>query len=243
MPMSVGSALSLLLDFVYPRPCAACGHTVHQRGRHLCWECWREISVIGFPYCSWCGDPVGGQVDSTYVCSWCRRSPPAYDRARSAASYDGPLQHCVKAFKYGRATHLVRELGSILETCVDVHYAGEILDAVTYVPLLGRRRRERTFNQSHLLAGHVARHLGLELSDCGLYRTRATPSQALLNAVARKRNVEGAFAVKPTGWVSGRSLLLVDDIMTTGATVDAVASALKEAGAHRVWVATVGRGV
>jgi len=138
---------------------------------------------------------------------------------------------------------LLKELGSVLAGCVDVHYGGEVIDAVTYVPLHGRRHRERTFNQSCLLARHVARHAGLSLSDAGLYRTRHTDTQALLNAAARRRNVEGAFAVKPTGWVSGRSLLLVDDIMTTGATVDAVADALKGAGAYRVWVATVGRGV
>jgi predicted amidophosphoribosyltransferase len=89
----------------------------------------------------------------------------------------------------------------------------------------------------------VARDMGVELADAGLYRTRHTDAQALLNAKARRRNVEGAFAVKPNGWVRGRSLLLIDDIMTTGATVDAVARALKDAGAHRVWVATVGRGV
>jgi len=243
MSISPGSAISLVLDFVYPRSCVVCHRAVVERGRHLCWECWCDVSLIGFPFCSWCGDPAAGQIDSHYVCSWCHRLPPQYDRARSAARYEGPLQHCVKAFKYGKSTHLAHELGVLLEACVDVHYGGEIIDAVTYVPLHSRRRRDRTFNQSRLLATHVARARKLELSDAGLYRTRQTPSQALLNAPARRKNVEDAFAVKPTGWVNGRSLLLIDDIMTTGATVDAVARALKEAGAHRVWVATVGRGV
>ncbi len=131
----------------------------------------------------------------------------------------------------------------VLAGCVDVHYADEIIDAVTYVPLHGRRQRERTFNQSCLLARYVARHMGVTLSDAGLYRTRHTETQALLSATARRKNVAGAFAVKPNGWIAGRSVLLVDDIMTTGATVHAVADALKRAGAHRVWVATVGRGV
>ncbi len=241
--MVFGQTLSPLLDFVYPRPCAVCGTGVGERGRHLCWDCRSDVSLIQFPFCSWCGDPVQGQVDASYVCSWCRRRPPAFDRARSAAHYEGPVQHCVKAFKYRRATHLVKELGAVLAGCVDVHYADAVIDAVTYVPLHGRRHRERTFNQSCLLAQYVARRSGLTLSDAGLYRTRHTDTQALLNGAARRRNVEGAFAVKPTGWVSGRSLLLIDDIMTTGATVDAVADALKQAGAHRVWVATVGRGV
>ncbi|MDP6491193.1 MAG: ComF family protein [Kiritimatiellia bacterium] len=234
---------SLFLDFVYPRSCVVCGTSVKERGRHLCWDCSRDVSLIQFPFCSWCGDPVQGQVDATYVCAWCRRRPPAFDRARSAAHYEGALQHCVKAFKYGKATHLVRELGGMLSSCVDVHFANEVIDAVTYVPLHSRRRRERTFNQSCLLAQHVAGRAGFEFSDAGLYRTRHTDTQALLNAAARRKNVEGAFAVRPNGWVSGRSLLLIDDIMTTGATVSAVAKALKQAGAHRVWVATVGRGV
>lgn len=241
--MPTRRTLSLLLDFVYPRPCAVCGIGVREGGRHLCWDCRSDVTLIQFPFCSWCGDPAHGQVDASYVCSWCRRRPPTFDRARSAAHYQGALQHCVKAFKYGRATHLVRELGTVLASCVDVHYGNEVIDAVTYVPLHSKRRRERTFNQSLLLAQHVAHQSGRELSDAGLYRTRHTETQALLNASARRRNVEGAFAVKPTGWVSGRSLLLIDDIMTTGATVDAVSDALKRAGANRVWVATVGRGV
>ena len=241
--MPLATALSLLLDFVYPRPCAVCGAGVIERGRHLCWECWRDVGLIEFPFCSWCGDPVAGQVDSSFLCAWCRRRPPSFDRARSAALYNGPVQHCVKAFKYGKDIYLARELGALLTSCARVHYASEIVDAVTYVPLHRRRRRERTFNQAHVLARFVARDLGVELADAGLYRTRHTDAQALLNAKARRRNVEGAFAVKPNGWVRGRSLLLIDDIMTTGATVDAVARALKDAGAHRVWVATVGRGV
>ncbi len=241
--MALGKTLSRLLDLVYPRACAVCGSGVRERGRHLCWDCRSDVSLIQFPFCSWCGDPVHGQVDASYVCSWCRRHPPAFDCARSAAHYEGPLQECVKAFKYGRSTHLLSELGAILAGCVEVHYSAEIIDAVTCVPLHRRRRRERTFNQSSLLARYVARHMNLPVTDAGLYRARHTETQALLNAAARRRNVEGAFAVKPSGWVAGRSLLVIDDIMTTGATVDAVAGALKRAGAHRVWVATVGRGV
>ncbi len=241
--MRARALTSLLLDFIYPRPCVVCGQSVSERDRYVCWDCRREVGLISFPYCSWCGDPVQGQIDASYVCAWCRRRAPAYDRARSAANYEGTVQTCVKAFKYGRATHLVRDLGELLTGCVDVHYRHEVIDAVTFVPLHSRRQRERSFNQARLLAGYVASQLGLECSDAGLYRTRHTDAQALLNAAARRRNVDGAFALRPSGWVDGRSLLLIDDIMTTGATVGAVAEVLKHGGAHRVWVATVGRGV
>lgn len=242
--MPVRRTLSSLLDFIYPRPCCVCGIPVHEPGRHICWDCRSHLGVIQFPYCSWCGDPVQGQVDAAYVCAWCRRRPPQFDRARSAAHYEGAVQDTIKAFKYGKATHLVKELGAMLAGCVQVHYAREVIDAVTYVPLHRHRRRERTFNQSYLLARYVAREVGLELAAAGLCRTRNTDTQALLNAAARRRNVQDAFAVEErAGWVAGRSLLLIDDVMTTGATVDAVAATLKGAGAHRVWVATVGRGV
>ena len=230
------------LDLVFARQCEVCGRAVGRDERYLCWDCRAALPYIQFPYCSICGDPVSGDVRTAYTCSWCRRRRPHFDAARSALRYLDNVRNCLWAYKYRHALYLADDLAEMLTRCVDVHYRRMSIDAVTYVPLHFQRLRDRTFNQSAVLAAGVARRLGLECSDAGLRRTRRTATQTDLNAAQRRENVKGAFAVRNQAWTDGRGLLLVDDVMSTGATVDEVARVLKQAGAVHVWVATVGRG-
>jgi ComF family protein len=145
-------------------------------------------------------------------------------------------------FKYSHATYLASDLGKLLTAVVRAHYERERPDAVAYVPLYPVKERARTYNQARLLAEVLSRELGVPLARGCLERVRDTGTQTHLTARQRSENVRDAFAVRHPEWVEGRHFLLVDDVMTTGATVNECARALKAAGSGRVLVATVARG-
>jgi len=234
--------LTNIIDAVYPRFCLGCGVPVADGDMHVCWDCYASFEIVGSPFCSKCGDPADGYVDHDYVCSWCNRTRPAFELARSAARYRGALRRIMHAFKYEQALHAGRDLARMIAATVNAHYADVVFDGVTFVPLHGRRERVRNFNQAAVLGRRLARELGLDLFPRFVERTRDTPSQTDLTANERKRNVRGAFAARLPQWIAGRTLLLVDDVMTTGATVAEVARVLKKAGAAGVYVVTVARG-
>lgn len=236
------SLLSAVMDLVYPRCCVTCGHRVGEGSRHICWDCAAGFHLVEEPYCSRCGDPVDGRVENVFLCSACRRHPPHFDLARSALRYRGGLRRAIHAFKYSRVCCLSGDFTRWLAACYRMHYAGVRVDAVACVPLHGRRQRDRTYNQAGLLARDLARELRVPYAARCLRRVRPTESQTHLNARQRRANVRGAFFVGDAGWVEGRRWLLVDDIMTTGATVNECARVLKRAGAASVHVLTVARG-
>ena len=238
----VTAVLGGLLDVIYPRVCVACGRPADRPDSYLCWECVGGVQVIQRPFCARCGDPIDGAADHRYTCWWCDSCTPYFDCARSAARYRGPIRRAVQALKYQGMTYLAGDLAQFIAATAEIHYRGMLLDAATYVPLHPRRRRERTFNQSELLAGMVSRRLGLPECAGSLRRTRATVTQTELNAAQRRQNVHNAFEVRRAGWVRGRRLLLVDDVMTTGATVNECCRVLKGAGAASVLVVTACRG-
>ena len=231
-----------LLDLAFPRTCVVCGGEPEPR-RNLCWECARSIRFQGVDsYCSRCGRDFPGQ-SGTFVCSACRKHPPAYDLARSAAHFGGAARTLIHGLKYHHGEHFVPDLADLLEAAVERHYVAEPIDCACPVPLHGARQRGRGFNQAALLAGELARRLGIEMFPNALRRIRDTPTQTNLSADERRRNVRGAFEPNPAyaGWFAGRTILLVDDVMTTGATASEAASALRKAGATRVLVLTVAR--
>jgi len=235
-------AVTALLDLVYPRQCVSCGATLQSESGRLCWDCLSRIEVITPPFCRRCGDPADGHVEHEYLCSWCRQREMPFESARSAVRYRGPVRAAIRAFKYEHDSSLRLDLVSLAVACVRTQYAGVWFDAVAFVPLHARRERERTYNQSHLLARGVAAALGKPLLTRCLRRVRATATQTAMKAEDRRKNVKNAFAAVNPGWIEGRSLLLVDDVMTTGATVSECASVLMRAGAAGVRVVTVARG-
>jgi competence protein ComFC len=231
-----------LLDIILPRYCAGCGENAAPEGGFFCWTCRQRFPVITDPFCTVCGDPADGQVSIAYQCAMCRERRPHFDRARSALRYRGVVKNALQAFKYSNAVWLRSDLAGLLSACVDVHYAGIPLDAVAFVPLHPRKERERSFNQSQLLAAELAKRRGIALLRRGLRRVRDTPTQTRLNAGARRLNITGAFEIQDVDWIVNRIFLLVDDVMTTGATVNECARVLKAAGAAGVYVVSVARG-
>jgi competence protein ComFC len=231
-------------DLIFPRTCGLCGVASLDRGMPLCWDCRHALAVIAPPYCACCGEPVHGFIDHDYVCHVCAKRPPGYRRARAAIHYDERGKGLITQFKYNQALWLEELLVELLASAVQAHYADDRYDGVCAVPLHPVKRRERGYNQSALLAGALAKRLKSPwLGRRSLKRIRSTPSQTRLTARQRLTNVQGAFAItRPSEW-AGRRILLVDDVMTTGATVGACASVLMDAGATAVDVITVARGI
>lgn len=241
---TVTKVISTLLDAVYPRSCPGCGVAMAETGLDVCWDCRARISVIAMPLCACCGEAVNGRVDHAFVCHGCTSSPPFYRRSRAAIHYNALGKRLITQFKYSQALWLERLLVELLVSCVETHYADTTYDVICPVPLHPLKRRERGFNQASLLAKAMAGRLDLPVSTSrSLIRTRMTPSQTRLTARQRLTNVMGAFEAAPAGRWAGRKVLLVDDVMTTGATVSACAKVLRDAGAEVVDVVTVARGI
>lgn len=176
-------------------------------------------------------------LDENGLCGLCRRGLNGFDAAYSLAAYEGRLRKLIHLFKYGRIATLAAPLGEFLAVAIPRHTP---FDAVIPMPLHWRRRWGRGFNQAGLLAREVARRSGVPVIHA-VRRKRATPPQAGLTNRQRRLNVAGAFAANPRASVRDLSVLLVDDVLTTGATASACAAALKRAGARRVAVLTLAR--
>lgn len=235
--------LGMAADAIFPRLCPGCGNRCDRPGHYLCWSCFSGIELFTDSLCDCCGRLATGEVGHRFVCSACRHVKPSFDRARSAGHFTGLLQHLLHQFKYSSALWLRADLTDLLEGCLKAHFDADQVDAVLPVPLHRTRSRQRTYNQSAVLCEELARRLNRRCDLRSLKRIRPTGTQTRLNAIQRRDNMKGAFNVPNPAMVSGRTLLLVDDVMTTGATLDACASALKKAGAARIWCVTVARGL
>lgn len=205
------------------------------------------MPILSGPACLRCGDQLDNPLLDT--CRACRLAPPPFERAVAYAIYQDRMREAIHALKYGRMRPAARRLGAMLAQAIaqlSQHAPGELL--VVPVPLHRSRYANRGFNQARALAEHAIRTLAqthpqwkLKLADRTLLRRRATESQAHLTPRQRRMNVRGAFAVSESAALKDRHILLVDDILTTGATARAAATALRRAGAATVWVATLAR--
>lgn len=225
---------------VLPAHCASCGKSVDAPGR-LCGSCWQDVSFIGAPHCACCGIPFELPQDGTALCGPCMDNPPEFSRARSVFMYEGVGRDMVLAFKMADRTWLSKSLADWLVR------AGSALlgdaDVIVPVPLHRWRLFHRRYNQSAMLATAVARQSGVSLSVDLLQRVRHTPPQSRLGASERRQNVRGAFRLRPgrEDVVAGRRVLLLDDVLTTGATASACVQALRGVGAVDVDVLTLAR--
>lgn len=234
------SAGRLAIDLLLPPRCLGCGVLVTQASS-LCADCWSGLDLITKPYCASCGYPFEYDVGEAAVCAGCEASPPRFDRARAAMRYNEASKPLLLRFKHADKA----ELAPVL--CRFMARAGEELlsgaDVIAPVPLHRWRLLRRRYNQSAMLAKPLAVEAGLPFLPELLVRRRNTPPQGQLGREGRKRNVSGAFAVTPghRDQVVGRRVLLVDDVMTSGATANACAAVLKRAGAEQVMLLTVAR--
>ena len=228
MPATALSRLGrLALDLLYPPACALCG----RGGPLLCATCRESLPAADGPRCSRCWLPL-----THGYCRPCQAIPLALAGLRSACRYEGPARDLVHGFKFGDLSSLAVVMAPAMACVVDWR-----ADTVVPVPLSGSRERQRGYNQAALLAKGIAGELGVPVASA-LKRTRSSRPQALSSsAEERRRNVQGAFAVRIPNAVEGRDVLLVDDVATTGATLDACARALLGAGAREVSAVTFAR--
>ena len=211
------------LDLLFPPECAVCS----REGSFLCTDCEPSLPRLVQPYCRTCAEP-----DRAPVCSWCRAEAPAYERIRAPYRYTGPVRDMVHDLKYANIRALAPTLGGLL-----ANYLGPQrfnADVLAPVPLHPRRERSRGYNQAQLLAREVSRRALIPMADDRLLRSIDTPPQvAMSGREERRQNIEDAFQC--TRDATGLRVLLIDDVVTTGSTMSACASALKDAGAVSVF--------
>lgn len=221
-----------LFDLLYPPRCVNCQKT----NEWLCPECLSNISFITPPVCQRCGIPTYGSPH----CVACKNNPAKYiGGIRSASFYeDNPIRPAIHCLKYGNHRAAVSALGRML---VDTYCVYQLeADVIVPVPLHASRLKERGYNQSELLAREVAAFLDLPLDTKTLQRVRNTKSQVELGTRERRQNVVDAFACG-SDRLAGQRVLLIDDVCTTGSTLDACAAALKDRGVASVWGLTLAR--
>ncbi len=237
---SLGRFATRTLDVLLPPQCLRCGAMVDAPGV-LCAPCWERIVFLGPPECDACGLPFEYDAGEGALCGACTRKRPPYRRARAAMVYDDASRRLVLAFKHGDRTDTAPAFGRWL-----VRAGGDLIadaDLVAPVPLHWTRLFARRYNQAALLGHAVGRLAGIPVVPDVLVRHRRTPSQGRLSPSARHRNLRGAFAAPRSrvAAIKGRRVLLVDDVLTTGATAAACTRTLLRAGARAVDVLTLAR--
>ncbi len=228
----------LILDVLLPPACLACGTAVDEPGA-LCPVCWGKVAFIAAPACACCGLPFGIEAGEGALCASCLAEPPPFARARAVFLYDDGSKPLVLRFKHGDRTDAAPAFGRWMARAgADLLAEAE---AILPVPLHRWRLFRRRYNQAALLAHELARLSGVPAQVLALRRARRTPPQGQMSREARRRNVRGAFLLADPAAVAGRRVLLVDDVLTSGATVGECARVLLAGGATAVDVLTLAR--
>jgi ComF family protein len=227
-----------LVDVALPPRCLACGEIVEETDA-LCGRCWGGMTFFAPPWCAGCGLPFAHPMEEGAVCADCAREKRAWDRARAVLRYDKNSRQLVLGLKHADHTHVANAFGRWMRRA-----GGEVLpgaELLVPVPLHWTRLFQRRYNQAALLANAISAAGGPPVAADCLVRRRRTPSQGHLGPLARERNVRSAFMISRSSDVVGRRLVVIDDVMTTGATVNECARVLKRAGAVSVGVLTLAR--
>ncbi len=224
--------LASIQDWLFPGTCVLCAARIN-RARDFCPRCEVSLPWLGRA-CRRCAVPLETGDRTPRVCGACQRRPPAFTRTRALFRYAPPIDHLIHGLKYHGRLDLARSLGELLAD--ELEKSTLQIDVIVPVPLHRTRLRARGYNQALELARPLAARLGLRLDYACVERARATAPQATLAPKARQRNVRQAFSA--AGRLDGLRLALVDDVMTTGHTANAVATCLRRAGARQVelWV-------
>ncbi len=236
-------------NLLFPAFCRRCdARILTEENLYYCPQCWSEIRLIERPYCSVCGRPhdkaAGFTERDNFPCADCgtiKRRP--YGRMYAATVYDDLVKEAILLFKYGSRELLVGPLGSLMIEFAEREVDFEQYNAVVPVPLHRVRQRERGFNQAAELARCLTERFGDLTVQNGLLRIRDTRQQTRLSGVERRRNIKGAFALAQEMDCHGKRILLVDDVITTGATAEECARTLRRGGATTVDVLAVARAV
>jgi ComF family protein len=228
-----------LLQLVYPSACFICGCALHAEQAHFCNDCRNALTTDSFPCCPRCSRTVGPHVRLEGGCTVCRDESFHFERAVRLGPYDGLLRQVILRMKHASGEGLAEVLGELWASHLEKRLLDLRADVIVPVPLHWWRRLTRGYNQSAVLAGAIASRLHLPCRPGWLRRVRHTPQQVNQTAGARPENVRNAFSAAPRAELRGKSVLLVDDVLTSGSTANDAARALRRAGAARVVVAVL----
>jgi ComF family protein len=215
------------LDFALPPRCAGCG-TIVPDVHSFCAECWKTIQFLGDGGCDTCGLPL--QATEQTTCARCLASPPRVERSRAAVAYDELSRMLAIRLKYGRKVAIARTMARYMAPLV----GGDEQAVLVPVPLHRSRLWRRGFNQSALVARELSRRLRIASEPFALRRVKRTPPLKGMSPLQRRKTVAGAFTIDDKSAVAGKTVILVDDVLTTGSTAEACARTLRRAGAARV---------
>ena len=245
------------LDAIFPPKCLICGafdglvpddkvsfdSPAHVTASYFCEACRKGLIPIASPFCSKCGLPFISREGEDHTCSECLVEEKYFRRARAFGVYDGSLMEAIHRFKYAKRVSFSRPLSALVREAFFRFWDVNSIDLIVSVPLHMKRLQERGFNQSFLLIRRWAKQEGLPFDGLTLSRSRWTEPQTALSRTERQKNIKGAFDVKDPEKIVGQKILLVDDVYTTGSTVNECARVLMEAGAEFVDVLTLARAV
>jgi ComF family protein len=253
---SLDALCQILLNPVFPPRCLVCGdfktwqfsqgkvepeNAFDPNATSVCRSCQKGFTCVKSPLCVKCGLPFVSREGSDHTCSTCLTQKRYFRKARAYGVYDGNLMEAIHLLKYEKKTALAKPLSALARKAFYQSWDAESIDLLVPVPLHVRRLRERGFNQAYLLARRWTRQEGIPLDGLNLCRHRCTEPQTTLSRADRQKNIRGAFALRYPERIQGQKIVLVDDVYTTGATVNECAKVLMDGGAEFVDVLTLAR--
>ena len=234
--------ISGLIDIVYPKRCLACKNKLGASSidNLICTGCWGDIKRNIPPFCHSCGRHLEKANFSKNICAHCIKKSLHFDRAFSPCIYTGVIKELIHEFKYKSKDYLGFPLSRfMIEFIREYNLPIGYLDFIVPIPLHKTRLREREFNQAEILSNYISREFKKEVLTDALWRLRYTKTQTDLEMDKRLLNVKDSFSVNNLKSIKGKNLLIVDDVLTTGATASCAAQSLKDAGANVVFVLTL----
>lgn len=231
-----------IIDIVYPKICHACKKKIPGLSidETVCVECWAKIKKNTPPFCYSCGRSLKNKKSLKNTCLDCIKKPPRFDRAFSPCFYEGVIKELIHAFKYKKNDYLgITLAGLMINFIKEYNIPMRFIDLIIPIPLYKTKLREREFNQAFVLSGYLGAEFNKEVSAKKLLRDKNTKTQAELKDNERFSNVDKCFSVPQKNAVKNRNILIIDDVLTTGATASEAALTLKNAGAKIVYVLTL----
>lgn len=241
--MGLSRIFPWLLNLIFPSVCPICNTLLGSKGKNsiICADCHKAIRPVGPPYCPCCGLPYPSGDEKGHLCAPCLKERRYFEVHRTCALYEGALKEAIHRFKYSGVFPLVKVFGDLLHPAFQNLTRDYPVDLLVPVPLHIRRLRERGFNQALLLVRELSKRTGIPYAERTLKKIKDTPFQVTLKKRERRKNLTRAFQVKDRKAIKGKAVMLVDDVYTTGTTVNECSRALRMAGADRVAVLTVAR--
>lgn len=234
--------LKTIVDFIFPSFCSICGKPFStEKEVVICPHCLSQIKYIGNPLCSQCGKPFYSEALDDHLCGDCLTKKRYFNRARAVGYYDGILRKSIHLLKYKLKSNLAFPLGNLMADRMYSFLKGNPYHLILPVPLHPKRLRERGFNQALSLARLISKKYEILLDGYILIRKRRTKPQVGLSEQDRKDNVKGSFSLLKNNKIVDKNILLVDDVYTSGNTIEECAKVLIKAGAHKVDVITLAR--